>query len=87
MTISIDPRSDRRSPEATDENDPIVTRCEKAARYRLMADEVRSAADEMHDLVSRQTLRRIADDYERLALRSERRLREASNGAAARGRR
>lgn len=47
----------------------------KADRYRLMAEEVRSAAEEMHDMTSRRTLQRIADDYDRLANRTERRLR------------
>jgi hypothetical protein len=47
----------------------------KADRYRIMAEEVRTAAEEMHDMTSRQTLQRIAEDYDRLANRTERRLR------------
>jgi hypothetical protein len=53
-----------------------------------MAEEVRSAAEEMTDVVSRQTLRRIADDYDRLAERRERRLAGAvPNGPGTRNQR
>jgi len=48
----------------------------RAERYRRMAREVRTIADEMNDIVGRRTLQRIADDYDRLAERSERRERE-----------
>lgn len=54
---------------------PSFSSSNKADRYRIMAEEVRTAAGEMHDLISRRTLQRIADDYDRLANRTERRLR------------
>lgn len=52
-----------------------------------MAEEVRIAAEEMHDIVSRQTLRRIADDYDRLAARTERRARGTPVSPGSRGHR
>lgn len=48
----------------------------RAERYRRMAEEARTIAGEMHDIIGRRTLQRIADDYDRLAERSERRERE-----------
>lgn len=84
MAVPTDQRPNDRSRESGDEISPAAPHSDKAQRYRLMAEEVRSAADEMHDIVSRQTLRRIADDYDRLAVRSERRLRDAYNSAASR---
>lgn len=75
MAISNDPLRPDPSRASGDEATPITPYCEQAERYRLMADEVRAAAEEMRDVPSRQTLNRIAEDYERLALRSERRSR------------
>jgi hypothetical protein len=41
--------------------------------WRKHADEARSLADDMKDEISRQMMLQIADDYERLAKRAERR--------------
>jgi hypothetical protein len=42
-------------------------------RWRKHADEARSLADDMKDEISKQMMLQIADDYERLAKRAERR--------------
>jgi hypothetical protein len=42
--------------------------------WRTRADKVRAIADEMFDLQSRETLLRIAKEYESLAKRAEERL-------------
>src|SRR5262245_37257649 len=44
--------------------------------WRQRAEEARTVADQMNDPDSRRKLRRIADDYEHLARRAERRLKQ-----------
>jgi hypothetical protein len=77
METSTDRRPGDHPEKAEDDATAILpsSTSSKADRYRIMAEEVRTAAEDMHDLVSRQTLQRIADDYDRLANRTERRLR------------
>ncbi len=41
--------------------------------WRERAEEVRASAEQMHDPVARETLFKIADDYEKLAQRAEQR--------------
>ncbi len=41
--------------------------------WRERADEVRARGEAMHDPVARQTLLKIAEEYEKLAQRAERR--------------
>jgi hypothetical protein len=65
----------------------IALRSDKAERYRRKAAEVRTAADEVRDVTSRRTLTRIAEDYERLATRSERRQRGPLHGPGSRNHR
>ena len=45
--------------------------------WRQRAQEMRTIAEDMHDLIARATMLHIAEDYERLARRAEERLREA----------
>jgi hypothetical protein len=51
-------------------NDPV--------HWRDRAEEVRSLADGIHDLVAKTRILRIAEDYERLAERAVARLRESN---------
>jgi hypothetical protein len=46
--------------------------------WRKLADEARSLAYDMKDEISKQMMLQIADDYERLAKRAERRARDQS---------
>jgi len=88
MAASTRPGShDRSDNPPTSDSSPERPHSDQAERYRLMAKEVRGAAEEMHDMVSRQTLKRIADDYERLAVRSERRVRGTPISPGSRGHR
>ena len=43
----------------------------RAKVYRLRAEETRTAADGMHHQINRETLRRIAGDYDLMADRIE----------------
>ena len=45
--------------------------------WRGRAKELRGLADEMHESVSKQLMRKMADDYDHLARTAERRAREA----------
>ena len=45
-------------------------------RWRMRAEEIRTYADNTRDLGARDTLRRVAQDYETLADRAERRARD-----------
>jgi hypothetical protein len=49
------------------------------AHWRDRAEEARSHAEQMGDETSRQTMLRIADDYERLAKHAERRAKHRSD--------
>jgi hypothetical protein len=51
-----------------------------AQYWRDRAEEVRASAEAMHDPVARQTLLKIAEEYETLAERAERRGREEYSG-------
>jgi len=53
-------------------DDPL----KRAKVYRLRAEETRTAADGMRHQLNRDTLRRIADDYDLMAETSERRARD-----------
>jgi hypothetical protein len=77
MAISTDQPTGDHPDKVEDDASVLLSQSSKADRYRIMAEEVRTAAEEMHDMTSRRTLQRIADDYDRLANRTERRLRGA----------
>jgi len=47
-----------------------------AKYWRDRADEVRARADAMHDAVARQTMLKIAEEYEKLGERAARRAQE-----------
>ena len=49
--------------------------------WRQRAKEMRTLARDMHDLVARASMLDIADQYERLALRAEERLRYMKTAA------
>lgn len=51
-----------------------MTTIDDPEHWRSRAEEARTLADQMHDEVSRQMMRRIAEDYERLAKRAQERL-------------
>jgi hypothetical protein len=45
---------------------------QRAKGYRERADELRAIADTMTDWLTSQTIRRLADSYDRMAVRIER---------------
>lgn len=62
----------------------MSTSLERIKRYRLLAEEIRTAADDMNDGEGRRTLVRIADSYDLMAdeLESrEKRVRKSSTGS------
>ena len=49
--------------------------------WRDRAEETRTRAEQMHDPNSRRRMLRIAEDYEELAKRAERRLKKSKNSS------
>jgi hypothetical protein len=58
---------------------PDPDRLDDPKHWRDKADEARAKAEDMVDVEARQTMERVAEEYEELADRAERQLRETAS--------